>query len=78
MVKAIIDISPQSNAILNVLKAKHGLNTKSEAIDFVVKQYEEEVMEPALRPDFIKRMRRIEKGKKIYIGTVENLRKRFE
>lgn len=33
--------------------------------------------EPELRPEFIEKMKRIQKQKPIKIGTLENLRKRF-
>ncbi len=61
MVKAIIDIDEHANRIINVIKAKYGLQDKSEAINTMARQYEEEVMEPELRPEYIEKLKKIEK-----------------
>lgn len=58
MVQAIIDIEERTNRVLNIVKAKYGLKDKSEAIDAMAKAYEEEVMEPELRPEFIEKMKK--------------------
>ena len=78
MVQAIINISEHANAILNIIKAKYRLNDKSQAIDLMAEKYEEALLEPALRPEYIKKARKISSQKSIKIGTVENLRKRYE
>ena len=78
MVQAIINISERTNRVINIVKAKHGLKDKSEAINVMAEEYEESVMEPELRPEFIKKMQRIQKQPAIKVGTVENLRKRYE
>jgi len=78
MVKAIIEIPEEANRVLNIVKAKYGLKDKSEAITIVVEQYGEEMLEPELRPEFVKEMGKIQKQKVIRIGTVKNLRKRYE
>lgn len=78
MVQAIIKISERTNRVLNIVKAKYGLKDKSEAIDVMAKEYENEVMEPELRPEYIKKALRIQKQPAIKIGTIENLRKRYE
>ena len=74
MVQAIINIEDHTNRILNILKAKFGLKDKSEAIDLMAEQYEEEVMEPELRPEYIEKAKRIMKQKAI---PVENFAKRY-
>jgi len=50
MVKAIIDIKEETNKILNIIKAKYGLKDKSQAIDKMAEEYEEQVLEVELRP----------------------------
>tara|TARA_Y100000310_G_scaffold225889_1_gene227969 strand:+ start:1182 stop:1421 length:240 start_codon:yes stop_codon:yes gene_type:complete len=75
MVQAIINITDHTNRILNIVKAKYGLNDKSEAINVLAEEYEEEIMEPKLRPEYIEKAKRIMKQKKIPVGTVSNLRK---
>ncbi|HLD18943.1 MAG TPA: DUF2683 family protein [Candidatus Nanoarchaeia archaeon] len=78
MVKAIVDISDRSNRVLNVIKAKYGLRDKSQAIDMMSEQYESQLLEPELRPEYIAKAQKIMKQKKIDVGTVENLRKRLQ
>lgn len=78
MVQAIINITEHSNRILNIIKAKYGLKDKSEAINVVVEEYEEAILEPELRPEYVKKALRIHKQRSIKVGTVENLRKRYE
>jgi len=62
---------------LNIVKAKFGLKDKSEAINVMAEQYEKELLEPQLRPEFIQRMEHISKEKTIKIGTLEKFRKRY-
>lgn len=52
MVKAIIDIDQHTNQILNIVKAQYGLRDKSEAIQAVVKLFEEELLGVQLRPGY--------------------------
>lgn len=77
MVQAIINIDDRTNRILNIIKAKYGLKDKSAAINKMAAEYEEEVLEPELKPEYIEKLRRIEKQETIEVGTVENLRKRY-
>jgi hypothetical protein len=44
MVKAMIDISEHANRLLNMVKAKHGLKTKSQAIEKMAQEYERAVL----------------------------------
>ena len=78
MVKAIVEIDEHANKIINIVKAKYGLKDKSRAINFIVKQYEEDILEPELRPEYIRKAKRIQKQKLIPIHTVKELRKRYE
>ena len=75
MVQATINISDDSNHILNIVKAKYKLKDKSAAIDFVVTQYGAEILEPELRPEFIAEMKQIMKEKPIFVGSIENFDK---
>jgi hypothetical protein len=77
MVKAIIDINKRANMVLNVVKAKYGLRDKSEAIEVVIEQYEEEILEPELKPTFIEKMGKIRKEPVVAIGTMNNFKKRY-
>ena len=78
VVQAVINISDRTNRVLNIIKAKYGLRTKSEAIDRMATEYEMEFLEPELRPEYVERIKEIEKEEPIYVGTVKDLRKRYE
>ncbi len=77
MVQAIINIDERTNRILNIIKAKYGLKDKSAAINRMAIEYEKEILEPELKPEYIKKLEGIEKQKSINIGTIENLRNRY-
>ena len=49
MVQAIINIDEHTNRILNMIKAKYGLKDKSQAINVMAVEYENEILEPKLR-----------------------------
>jgi len=67
MVKAIVNINEKANRILNIIKAKENLRDKSEAINLIIEQYEKEILEPELRPEFIKELLKAQKEKVIRI-----------
>jgi hypothetical protein len=77
MVQAIINIDERTNRILNIIKAKYGLKDKSAAIIKMAEEYEAEILEPELKPEYIEKLKKIEKQEAIEVGTVENLRKRY-
>jgi Zn-dependent M32 family carboxypeptidase len=77
MVKAIINIDDHTNRILNIIKAKYGLKDKSAAIIKMAEEYENVILEPELKPEYIEKLKEIEKTEAIEVGTVENLRKRY-
>ena len=62
---------------MNIIKAKYGLKDKSAAINRMAIEYEKEILEPELKPEYIKKLEVIEKQKSINIGTIENLRNRY-
>ncbi|MBL7160715.1 MAG: DUF2683 family protein [Candidatus Aenigmarchaeota archaeon] len=76
MVQAIIDIDEHTNRVLNIVKAKFGLDNKSAAINVMAIQYEEEILEPGIRPEYIDKAKKIMKQKPINVGSAQNLRKR--
>lgn len=59
----MINIKAHVNQVLNIVKAKYDLKDKSEAITFVVQEYEEFFLEPELRPEYINKLKKIAKGK---------------
>jgi hypothetical protein len=68
MVKAIVTIDERTNRILNILKAKYGLKDKSQAINLMAQQYEECIMEPELRPEFIESLKASESEKTVRVN----------
>ena len=78
MVQAMINIKEEANRVLNIVKAKYGLNDKSEAINLVVKEYEENHLEPELRPEYVKKALKVHKQHSIKVGSIDDLRKRYE
>lgn len=74
---ALIELDENTNRVLNIIKAKYALKDKSQAIKLVVDMYIEDEEEPELRPEFIKKMRQIEKQKTIRIGSMADFRKRY-
>tara|TARA_Y100000310_G_scaffold168617_1_gene168667 strand:+ start:1865 stop:2092 length:228 start_codon:yes stop_codon:yes gene_type:complete len=63
MVQAVINIEENTNRVLNIVKAKFGLRDKSEAINLVVTEYEQDTLEPQLRPEYKVKLTKIMKGK---------------
>ena len=63
MVQAVINIDESVNRVLNIVKAKFGFRDKSEAINFVVNEYEQTSLEPELRPEYRTKIAQIAKGK---------------
>jgi hypothetical protein len=79
MVKAIININQRTNRLLNIIKAKYGLKDKSEAIDKMAEQYNDEILEPELRPEYVEKIKKLEKnGKFKRYSSVKELREEIE
>jgi hypothetical protein len=74
MVQALVNISEHANRILNIVKAKYGLRDKSQAIDAIAVEYEQELLEPELRPEFVEEVQALSrKGKFRKLKSVEEL-----
>ncbi len=74
MVQALVSLDENTNRVLNVIKAKYALNDKGEAIQFVVSKYIEVEDEPELQPEFIEKIKEIQKQKSI---RVKNFASRY-
>ena len=70
MIQARVKISDRTNQVLNIVKAKYNLKDKSAALDLVVAQYEEKLLESQYRPEFIKEILDSENDE--VIGPFEN------
>lgn len=79
MVQAMINIPEDVNHIISIVKAKYKLKTKSEAIAKIVEEYGEDLLEPELRPEYVEKIRKIEKeGKFVHFDSFEELKKSIE
>jgi len=74
MVQAIINLNEHENRVLNIIKGKYGLKNKSEAVNLIIKEYEKELLEPELRPEYIEKMREREKEPTV---KVKDFKKHF-
>lgn len=72
MVKAIINLNDRANRVLNIVKAKHGLKNKSEAINRVINEYSKSLLEPELRPEFIEKIKDRQKERTVKIQDFES------
>ena len=78
MVQAIINLGGYEDRVLMIVKGKYGLKNKSEAVNFVINRFEEELLEPQLRPEYEKELNQIKKQKGIRFSSVQELRKHIE
>ena len=78
MVQAIVNVGNHEDRVLTIVKGKYGLRNKSDAINFVINQFEEELLEPHLRPEYVEKLQRIKKQKGIKSKNINELRKHIE
>ncbi|HEX9709575.1 MAG TPA: antitoxin [Candidatus Thermoplasmatota archaeon] len=62
MPKAFIELSEHANRVVNVVKARDGLRGKSKAIERIVEECEEKILDPAFKPEFVEDVRGVLKG----------------
>ncbi len=74
MVQAVIHISDHTNRIINIVKAKYGFKDKSQAIEYIIEEYESKFLEPELRPEYIEKIKKRQKEETI---KIRDLRKHF-
>lgn len=73
-ITAIVKLNDEANRIINIVKAKYGLKDKSEALNKMAKEYEQCILEPELRPEYIEKIRKIEKeGKFVKVKSIDEL-----
>ncbi len=79
MVQAIVNLGEYEDRVLTIVKGKFGLKNKSEAVNLIIDKFEEALLEPELRPEFIQKIKRIEKeGKFKTFKNIEELRRDIE
>ena len=75
MVQNILELGEREDRILNIIKAKYGLKNKSEVVALLAKIYEESFLEPELKPEYLKKLDKIRKGKYLSFSSIDELRK---
>ncbi len=63
--------SGRTNKVINHIKTQYGLKTRSAAIDKLAEEYEREFLEPELRPEYVAKLKRIERQKTIKVKNVD-------
>ena len=75
MVKAIVNILDENNQIINIIKAKYNLKDKSEAINKIIEEYAEILLEPELKPDYVEKIKKImERNDMVEYNSIDELR----
>ena len=75
MVQALITLNEEEDRVLNIVKGKFGLKNKSEAVSLIIDKFEEEILEPGLRPEYLDRLTKIENEKGVPFRNISELRK---
>lgn len=78
MPTAIVKLSDEANHVINIVKAKYALRDKSEAINQLAIEYKHELLEPELRPEYVKKLERIEKKKSLPVKDVDKYFNKFK
>lgn len=73
MPRTVVELSEHANRVVNVVKAKEGLRDKSAAIERIVEEYEEKILDPNLRPEFAADVQRIRKGRFRKIRSMDEI-----
>jgi len=77
MVKAIVEINEEANRVINVIKAQYDFKDKSQAINELARQYKELVLESEIRPEYLRRLKKIRAEPIIRIGSVKDFDARY-
>ena len=73
MPQAVVNISDKANRVLNIVKAKYGLKDKSSAIEKIADEYEQEILEPELKPEFIESVKKAQNGKFKKVNSISEI-----
>ncbi len=70
MPTAIVELNNKANRVVNIVKAMYNLKDKSQALNKMAEEYEHEILEMELKPEYLKKLKRIEKEKSLKIKDV--------
>jgi hypothetical protein len=77
MVQATISLEEHNDRILSIIKGKYGLKNKSDAINFAIARFAQE-LEPEIRPEYVQKIKKLEKEKPIAFRTMKEFDKLIE
>ena len=63
MPKIVVELSEHASRVVDAVRAREGLRSTSAAIERIVEEYGEKVLDPQLRPEFVARVQRIRRGR---------------
>ncbi len=75
MTQAVVNLDEYADRVLNVVKALYGFRKKDEAVNYVIAEYGEEMLERSVRPEYLKKLERIRETKPI---KVKDFAKEFD
>ena len=78
MVQAIVNLGEHEDRVLTIVKGKFGLKNKSDAVNLIIGKFEQELLEPELRPEYKQELLKIDKGRFKRFSSIEDLRKEIE
>lgn len=78
MPTAIVELNDKANRVVNIVKAIYNLKDKSQALNKMAEEYEQEILEMQLRPEYLKKLKRIEKEKSLKVKDVDEYFSRLE
>mgnify|MGYP001180260404 CR=1 FL=1 len=73
MVQTMINLTKNQDKIVNMVKVMMDLGNKNEAIRHIISRYNDELMEPHLRPEFVAKIKKIEKEKNLKYRNLDEL-----
>ena len=73
MVQTLVNLNKRENMVVNIVKGKFALSNKNDAIRLMINKYEQESLEPALRPEYAEKLQAIMGQKGKVFSSVEKL-----
>jgi len=79
MSQVTVKLSDELDKVVGVVKSLGGFRSKDEAIQYIIREKGEEILERELRPEFVKKVLQLEKvGKFTKYRSVKQLREEIE
>lgn len=78
MVQTIVNLGEHEDRVLQVVKGKYGLKNKSDAVNLVIEKFEQEFLEPEIRPEYLEKLEKIRKEKGTSFKDMKELRRIVE